>query len=126
MSSMVTVSVVLLCLHEGRGVVMLAWTRSCLWHCWSPLRVPCAFLQGGWNPAAIGALILGVLPSLPGFLHSVGVLQEISPLCASIYDVSWFVGVGVSSAVYVCLMKMMGRWGEAEQGGKGMVLGLAS
>ncbi|MEW5309007.1 MAG: hypothetical protein WDW38_000921 [Sanguina aurantia] len=82
--------------------------------------------QGGWNLAAIGALILGVLPSLPGFLSSVGVLQHVHPLFASIYDVSWFVGVGVSTVVYLCLMRLMGQGGETDGGGKGLVMGMST
>jgi len=30
------------------------------------------FYQGGWNPAALAALLLGALPTLPGLAHALG------------------------------------------------------
>ena len=32
--------------------------------------------KGGWNPAALTAMTAGVLPSLPGFLQTAGLLFE--------------------------------------------------
>jgi len=62
--------------------------------------------RGGWNPAAVAALGLGVLPNVPGFLHAafpkwvsdVGVF-------ADIYDYALIVGLAIALAVYTALMR---------------------
>lgn len=50
-------------------------------------------------------MLLGILPSVPGFLQTIGVLSNIAPLFSSLYDVAWFVGVFVSTVAYAILMK---------------------
>mmetsp|Transcript_23671 Transcript_23671/g.51937 ORF Transcript_23671/g.51937 Transcript_23671/m.51937 type:complete len:568 (+) Transcript_23671:24-1727(+) len=60
--------------------------------------------KDGWNPAALVAMVLGVLPTMPGFLATLGVLTDVSPFLMSLYDMAWFVGVAVSSLVYCSLM----------------------
>uniref|UniRef100_A0A7R9V9M8 Nitrate reductase n=2 Tax=Chlamydomonas euryale TaxID=1486919 RepID=A0A7R9V9M8_9CHLO len=67
---------------------------------------------GGWNPAAIAAVVLGTAPSLPGLLANAGVLQGVPPLLLSVYDAAWFVGVGVSTLVYCVLMAAASRFGS--------------
>jgi NCS1 family nucleobase:cation symporter-1 len=59
--------------------------------------------RNGWNPAALAALLAGIFPNLPGFLHEVG-LARVGPFLAKLYHYAWFVGFGVSFAVYVGLM----------------------
>lgn len=61
--------------------------------------------KNGWNPAAIWAMIAGVLPSMPGFLSQCGVLSNVPQLFLSMYDLAWFVGVAVSTVVYCVLMR---------------------
>ncbi|WP_281302003.1 MULTISPECIES: NCS1 family nucleobase:cation symporter-1 [unclassified Iodidimonas] len=56
--------------------------------------------KGGWNKIALLALILGALPSLPGFLHATRILGSVPPIFDSIYSYAWFVGVGVAGGVY--------------------------
>lgn len=63
-------------------------------------------VQGGWNVCAIVAVLLGVLPCLPGLLASVGVPISMAPVFSTIYDFAWFVGVAVSSGVYYGLMRL--------------------
>jgi NCS1 family nucleobase:cation symporter-1 len=70
------------------------------------LLLPLWTVQGGWNVCALAAVLLGVLPCLPGLLASVGVPLTIEPLFSTIYDFAWFVGVGVSSFVYYGLMRL--------------------
>lgn len=53
---------------------------------------------------ALAAVILGILPCLPGLLASVGVLSSSGPVFGSLYDCAWFVGVAVSSAAYWLMM----------------------
>jgi len=60
--------------------------------------------KGGWNPAALAALAAGVLPCLPGLLQQTGSLSGLSSFWGALYSCAWFVGVLVSSLVYVMLM----------------------
>ena len=61
----------------------------------------------GFNPAAIIALIIGILPNVPGFLTAIGVLEKgaVWPALVAVYNYAWFVGFGVSGAVYWGLMR---------------------
>lgn len=60
--------------------------------------------KDGWNTAALWAIFIGVLPTLPGFLTTIGAVSGLPPIFAHLYDCSWFVGVAVSSVVYCLLM----------------------
>ncbi|GFR47711.1 hypothetical protein Agub_g9465, partial [Astrephomene gubernaculifera] len=51
--------------------------------------------KDGWNPAALWAMLAGVLPTLPGFLATLGLLHGLPPVFGLLYDCAWFVGVGV-------------------------------
>lgn len=62
----------------------------------------------GYGGAALGALALGILPSLPGFLATVGLISRAgvpSPLL-SLYDWAWFIGFGVAFACYLGLRRL--------------------
>ena len=61
----------------------------------------------GFNPAAITALLLGILPNLPGFFTTIKVLpQDAVPLWIShLYNYAWFVGFFVSGFVYHLMMR---------------------
>ncbi|WP_310620101.1 NCS1 family nucleobase:cation symporter-1 [Flexibacterium corallicola] len=63
----------------------------------------------GWNWAGLGALIIGILPNLPGFLASVGLIGAVSPLFATIYTYAWFVGLFMSAIAYLVLNKALNR-----------------
>ena len=65
----------------------------------------------GWNLKGIVALIVGVAPNLPGFLHSVNLVASVPPIFDTIFTGAWFVGFFVSAAVYVLLNA--GNKGEA-------------
>jgi NCS1 family nucleobase:cation symporter-1 len=69
--------------------------------------------QGGWNPKALIALAAGILPNLPGFLGKIGV-QGINPLWVELYNYAWFVGFGISFAVYRLLMLAGPKAGAAK------------
>ncbi len=60
--------------------------------------------RGGWNPAALAALVLGVLPNLPGFLKAAGFIASTAPLFETLYTYAWFVGLAISAVVYYLLM----------------------
>jgi NCS1 family nucleobase:cation symporter-1 len=60
----------------------------------------------GFNWIAIGALALGVAPSLPGFIWALeGTSAEASGLFGTIYNWAWFAGFFISAAVYVLAMR---------------------
>jgi NCS1 family nucleobase:cation symporter-1 len=63
--------------------------------------------RGGWNPAAVAALIIGVAPNLPGFLHAAAprAFGGVGAIWLGIYDYAWFVGVGLAMVVYVAMMR---------------------
>ena len=62
-------------------------------------------LQGGWNPAALCALVAGVLPTMPGFLATVRVIPPVHSVFSLMYDLAWFVGVAISAAMYCAMMR---------------------
>ena len=62
----------------------------------------------GVNPAALVALIVAVLPNLPGFLAQVAGLQ-VAPFWIQLYHYAWFTGFGVALMVYLMWMKRSGR-----------------
>ncbi|MGH7719424.1 MAG: cytosine permease, partial [Gemmatimonadaceae bacterium] len=59
----------------------------------------------GVNWVAVLALVLGVLPNLPGFLGALGVVRP-SPLATAVYNSAWFVGFGVAFGAYLVGMRM--------------------
>lgn len=60
-------------------------------------------IYAGVNPMAIIALVIGVLPNIPGFLANVG-LYSGSGFVVNLYNYAWFIGLGISSLVYYILM----------------------
>jgi NCS1 family nucleobase:cation symporter-1 len=63
---------------------------------------------GGFSLVAIAAFVVGVLPSLPGFLAAVKLIDgaNVSPFLLSLYNYAWFVGFGVAFVVYLALRKL--------------------
>jgi NCS1 family nucleobase:cation symporter-1 len=61
----------------------------------------------GFNPAALAALVLAVLPNVPGFAHKAGLVGEVRPLWDQIYAYAWFVGFLLGGGLYWALMKLM-------------------
>ncbi len=58
----------------------------------------------GINGKAIMALLLGILPNLPGFLHQVGMINS-TGFVVSLYNYAWFIGLAISSLAYWLLMR---------------------
>jgi NCS1 family nucleobase:cation symporter-1 len=61
--------------------------------------------RGGFNPVAIVALVLGVLPNIPGFLAQAGFVESVPAVFESLYTYAWFVGFLLSGAVYTLGMR---------------------
>ena len=64
--------------------------------------------MGGFNPVAIVAFVVAVLPNLPGFLHAAGAIDHDLGIWDSIYTYAWFVGFGIAAAVYLLGMRLAG------------------
>ncbi|HTR81961.1 MAG TPA: NCS1 family nucleobase:cation symporter-1 [Bacteroidota bacterium] len=66
---------------------------------------------GGFNPKAVVALVLGVVPSVPGFLGTVNLIDpaSVGPFLMSVYSYAWFVGFGVAFGVYWTLTKFQAQ-----------------
>ncbi len=62
----------------------------------------------GWNWKAAIAVVMAVLPNVPGFLVSVQVLDEdsITGWIIAIYNYAWFVALFISFFLYWALMKV--------------------
>ncbi len=58
--------------------------------------------QGGWNTKAFVALVLGILPNLPGFLGTVK-WATVSEFWMKLYSYAWFVSFAISFGVYLGL-----------------------
>jgi NCS1 family nucleobase:cation symporter-1 len=66
---------------------------------------------GGFNPTALVALVLGIVPCVPGFAYHVATLPgQAVPVnvWTELYGYAWFVSFGISFVVYVVGM-MIGR-----------------
>ena len=63
--------------------------------------------SNGYNRYAIIALLVGILPNIPGFLTTTHIINQenVWPWLANLYNYAWFVGFAVSSVVYYRLMK---------------------
>jgi len=73
----------------------------------------------GFNWVAIGALALGVLPSLPGFVAALRGVPE-TGVFGTIYNWAWFVGFLLSALIYV--IGMRAGAGSRERGAVGATL----
>jgi len=60
----------------------------------------------GWNLYAILALILGIAPSMAGFLTAIGVVDNAPAFLVEIYNYAWFVGAFTSGILYYLLMRL--------------------
>ena len=58
----------------------------------------------GVNPWALVALVLGVAPNVPGFLHAAGAVAHVPMVFDQIYTYAWFVGFFVSGSLYRLFM----------------------
>lgn len=64
--------------------------------------------NGGFNPVAVTAFVVAVLPNLPGFLHVAGAIDDgvIPVFWDELYTYAWFVGFAIAAVVYYIGMKI--------------------
>jgi NCS1 family nucleobase:cation symporter-1 len=60
----------------------------------------------GINPVAVVALVLGVLPNVPGFLHVLNLVSWVPPVFDTLYVYAWFVGFFLAGGVYWLGMRL--------------------
>ena len=65
--------------------------------------------SGGFNPVAMAALVLAILPNLPGFLAQAGFVEGVSSLWTELYTYAWFVGFIIAGGVHYAGMKLRQR-----------------
>ncbi len=63
----------------------------------------------GWNLYAVLALILGIAPSITGFLTAIGVVENAPAFLVEIYNYAWFVGAFTSGILYYLFMRLRPR-----------------
>ena len=61
--------------------------------------------SGGYHGKAFLAMVIGVLPSLPGFLDVAIPSISVPKIFQSLYSCAWFVGFGVSIVAYLALTR---------------------
>lgn len=64
--------------------------------------------RGGFSIVAVVALVVGILPSLPGFLAQVKAIpaDAVPASLTGLYHYSWFIGFGLAFVVYLVLRKL--------------------
>ena len=69
--------------------------------------------RGGVNWVAIGAFVLGVAPSLPGFVAALGG-RAAGGFFGSVYNWAWFVGFALSAVAYLAGMRVAAQQTRGE------------
>ena len=63
---------------------------------------------GRWA-ATLVALVLGVLPNVPGFLKSSGMVKGEPDVFDAIYPYAWFIGVAIAGGLYLVGTRMRAK-----------------
>ncbi|KAL8039607.1 hypothetical protein ABFX02_10G047200 [Erythranthe guttata] len=72
------------------------------------------YYSGGYNWAAVAALIVGILPVVPGFLNKVGVLGSVGGVFTVIYNNAWFISF-FSSGIFYLMVSYVKRNQDNQQ-----------
>ncbi|GAV62940.1 Transp_cyt_pur domain-containing protein [Cephalotus follicularis] len=67
------------------------------------------YYSGGYNLAAIAALVTGILPVIPGLLQNVGILSSIPNTFVVIYNNAWFFSFFSAGFLYWVLSCLKGK-----------------
>jgi NCS1 family nucleobase:cation symporter-1 len=71
------------------------------------------YFMKGYNPAGILALIIGIMPNIPGFIGQVSSI-EVPAFFSSLYNYAWFTGFILALIVYYILMKLLPQSSKAQ------------
>ncbi|KAI3472013.1 hypothetical protein Pfo_028701 [Paulownia fortunei] len=69
---------------------------------------------GGYNLAAMGALIIGILPVIPGFLQKVGILGSVPDAFTVIYNNAWFFSFFSAGILYWIISSVKSKWNNQQ------------
>ena len=74
------------------------------------------YYWGGYNVAALVALVVAVVLAVPGFLHKAGVVETTPGMFVAIYDNAWLFGIFCGGLVYWVLScgRELGKGREGE------------
>ncbi|KAH7553479.1 hypothetical protein ACOSQ2_030105 [Xanthoceras sorbifolium] len=67
------------------------------------------YYSGGYNLAAIAALIMGILPVVPGLLQKVGLISTVPETLVIIYNNAWFFSFFSAGFLYWFLSRFNGK-----------------
>ncbi|CAI9097893.1 OLC1v1034409C1 [Oldenlandia corymbosa var. corymbosa] len=67
------------------------------------------YYSGGYNLAAMAALLLGILPVIPGFLQKVGVLNSVPESLVMVYNNAWFFSFFFAGILYCTFSFLKGK-----------------
>ncbi|MED6155754.1 Neuronal calcium sensor 1 [Stylosanthes scabra] len=81
-------------------------TKLSLWDLYSMSPYGAYYYCGGFNLAAIVALVFGVLPVIPGFLKKVGIFTSVPHGFAVIYNNAWFFSFFSAGILYLVLSSL--------------------
>lgn len=71
------------------------------------------YYSGGYNLAAMVAMVVGILPVIPGFLRNVGVLNSVLEGFVVVYNNAWFFSFFSAGIVYWVLSCLGGKQGRS-------------
>ncbi|KAF5178284.1 Purine-uracil permease ncs1 [Thalictrum thalictroides] len=72
------------------------------------------YYTGGYNLAAMTALVIGILPVIPGFLQKVGILTSVSNAFTVVYNNAWFISFLSAGIVYWVLSRLFGTQNSSQ------------
>ncbi|GJU34323.1 purine-uracil permease NCS1 [Tanacetum coccineum] len=73
------------------------------------------FYYKGYNLVAVGAMIIGIFPVIPGFLQKIGILNSVPELLETIYNNAWFFGFFSSGVIYWIFSVVKGKQQKGSQ-----------
>lgn len=62
--------------------------------------------RGGFSFVAVGALVLGVLPNILGFLGTIKAVDSVGQFWMDLYSYAWFTGFFLAGGAYLVLRKL--------------------
>ncbi|KAG6596512.1 Purine-uracil permease NCS1, partial [Cucurbita argyrosperma subsp. sororia] len=67
------------------------------------------YYSGGFNLTAVAALVVGVLPVIPGFLEKVKIVSKVPQVFTVIYGNAWFISTFIAGFCYWGLSVLLKR-----------------
>jgi len=71
------------------------------------------YYSKGFHVAAIVALVVGILPVVPGFLQKVGIVTSIPNAFVVVYNNAWFISFFSAGFLYWVLLSLRRKTGES-------------